>query len=86
MWHVADNRFKEGSKEVKDDSKSRRSSTSRTKFNVERVKQVLCSDRCLTVRMIASLLDMKKEQCLENYHRKFGHAKCLRKNGAKTAK
>ena len=41
---------------------------SRTEVNVECVWQLVCGDRQLTVRMIASQLDMKKEQCLEDYH------------------
>ena len=28
---------------------------------------------------------MKKEKCLEDYHRRFGHAESLERNGAKTA-
>ena len=47
---------------VKYDSRSGRPSTSRTKVNVKRVRQVECDDRRLTVRMIASQLDKKKNK------------------------
>ena len=45
-WH---RRFKEGKKEVEDDHRSRRPSTSRTDENVERVRQKVRNDRRLTV-------------------------------------
>ena len=32
-----------------------------------------------------SSVEHEKEQCLEDYHQRFGHAKRLYKNGAKTA-
>ena len=56
-WH---RRFKYERKRVKDVSKSGWPSTSRTDVNMERVRQVVLNDRCLTVRMIASPLDMEK--------------------------
>ena len=45
-------RFTKGCKGVKDDSRSRRTLTSKTEVKVERVKQVMCGDRWLTVRMM----------------------------------
>ena len=44
-WHK---RFKEGCKEVEDDSRSGRLSTSRTEVNVERAKQIVHANRRLT--------------------------------------
>ena len=38
-----------------------RPSTSRTEVNVERLRQLVCSDGRLTVRMIASQFDLKKD-------------------------
>ena len=58
-WH---RRFKEGREEVEDDHRSGRPSTSRTDENVERVRQKVRSDRCLTIRMIADELGMNCEQ------------------------
>ena len=58
-WH---RRFKEGREEVEDDHRSGRPSTSRTDENVERVRQKVRSDRCLTVRMIADELSMNSER------------------------
>ena len=54
-------RFKDGREEVKDDSRSGRHTTSRTEINVDRVKLMVCGDGQLTVWMIASHLDMKKD-------------------------
>ena len=62
VWHK---RFKEGCKEVEDDSKSWRPSTSRTQVNIELVKQsawqssVDCSNDCKSA-------GHKKGQCLED--------------------
>ena len=41
--------FKKGYEEVKDDSRSGRLSTIRTKVNVEQVRQVMCGDHWLPV-------------------------------------
>ena len=57
-WHT---RFKEGHKEVKDDSRSRRLLTNRTEVNIEWITHVVCGDHWLTVWMIVSQLDMKKD-------------------------
>ena len=56
-WHK---RSKEGHEDVEDDSRSGRSSTSRTADNVERVKHMVRADRRLTVRMIADELEIKR--------------------------
>ena len=58
-WH---RRFKEGREEVEGDHRSGRPSTSRLHENVERVRQTVRSDRCLTVRMIADELGMNSER------------------------
>ena len=55
-------RFKEGRKEVEDDHRSGRPSTSRTDENVERVRQKMPSDRHLTVRIIADELSMNSDR------------------------
>ena len=47
-------KFKEECEEVKDDSMSRRSSTSRTEVNVRRVRQLVCVNRRLAIRIIGS--------------------------------
>ncbi len=54
-------RFKEGLEEVEDDPRSGRPSTSRTADNIERVKQMVCADHRLTVRMIAEELSINKD-------------------------
>ena len=58
-WH---RRFKEGREAVEDDHRSGRPSTSRTDENVERVRQKVRRNRCLTVRMIAHELGMNSER------------------------
>ena len=57
-WHK---RFKNGREEVEDDRKSGRPSTSKTDENIDRVRQLVRSDRRLTVRMIAEELGMNRE-------------------------
>ena len=58
-WH---RRFKEGREEVEDDHRSGRPSTSRTDENVDGMKQMVRSDRRLTVRTIANELGMNNER------------------------
>jgi len=57
-WHK---RFREGRQDVEDDPRSGRPSTSRTDANVERVRQAVRGDRRMTVRLIASELDMNRD-------------------------
>ena len=47
---------------MKDDHRSGRPFTSKTNENVERVRQKMRSDCCLTVRMIADELGMNSER------------------------
>ena len=54
-------RFKER-RDVEDDRRSGRWSTSKTEENIERVRQKVCSDRRLIVRMIANELSMNSER------------------------
>ena len=54
-WHKW---FKEGCKDVEDNSRSGKPSTSRTADNVERVKQMVCGNHWLTVQMIADKLEI----------------------------
>ena len=58
-WHK---RFREGREDVEDDPKSGRPTTSRTNENVEHVREKVCSDCRLTVRMIADELSMNSER------------------------
>lgn len=57
-WHK---RFKSGREEVEDDPKSGRPSTTKTAENIDRVNQLVRSDRRLTVRMIAEELSLNRE-------------------------
>ena len=57
-WHK---RFKEGHKDVEDDSRSGRPSTSRTADNAECMKQMVRGDCWLTVRMIADELEINRD-------------------------
>ncbi|EGI66688.1 FLJ37770-like protein, partial [Acromyrmex echinatior] len=54
-WHKA---FKEGREEVADEPRSRRQTTARTDENVNRVCEVLRSDRRLSIQYIADTLNM----------------------------
>lgn len=57
-WHK---RFSAGREDVGDDPKSGRPSTSRTEANIEKVKELIRSDRRLTIRMMAEHLGLDKE-------------------------
>lgn len=57
-WHK---RFKEGRKDVRDDARSGRPVTHRTDENIQKVKDLVCSNRQLTVRMMAEELNLDKE-------------------------
>ncbi|KAM9658482.1 protein GVQW3 [Trichechus inunguis] len=57
-WHK---RFKEGREDVRDDARSGRPVTHRTDENIQKVKDLVCSNRQLTVRMMAEELNLDKE-------------------------
>lgn len=57
-WHK---RFKEGREDVRDDARSGRPVTHRTDENIQKVKNLVCSNRQLTVRMMAEELNLDKE-------------------------
>ena len=57
-WHK---RFVEGREDVEDDPKTGRPCTSTTYSNIEKVRQLVRSDRRLTIRVIASEVGMDKE-------------------------
>ena len=57
-WHK---RLVEGRKDVEDDPKLGRPCTSTTDTNIKKVRQLVCSDRRLTIRVIANELAMDKE-------------------------
>jgi transposase len=54
-WHK---RFKEGRDDVKDDQRSGRPKTRRTEENVEKVRKLVCTDRPLSLRMMARKLNL----------------------------
>ena len=57
-WHKC---FKSGREEVENDPRSGRPFTTKTDKNIVRVKQMVRSDRRLTIRMIADNLDLNRE-------------------------
>ncbi|XP_030691893.1 protein GVQW3 isoform X2 [Globicephala melas] len=57
-WHK---RFKEGREDIRDDARSGRPVTHRTDENIQKVKDLVCSNRQLTVRMMAEELNLDKE-------------------------
>ena len=75
-WHK---RFKEGREDVEDDSRSGRPSTSRTADNVERVKQMVCGDRRLTVRMIVDELEINRDSVWKIFTEDLGIRKICAK-------
>ena len=58
QWHK---RFYEGREEVKDESKKKKLSTRRSEVNIKLIRQLVCGDNHLTVRLIACQLVIKKE-------------------------
>jgi transposase len=58
-------RFKEGRTSVDDDPRSGRPSTSKTDDNVAKVREVLRSNRRLTVRAVAEEVSISKTVCRE---------------------
>ena len=77
-WHK---RFEKGREEVEDNYKTRRPSTTRTGENITRVKQLVRSDRMLTVRMISDELSLNREKSADNLAARSGDAKGLCQNG-----
>ena len=57
-WHK---RYVEGREDVEDDPKSGRPCTSTTDANIEKVQQLVRSDRRLTIRVIATKVGINKE-------------------------
>ena len=57
-WHK---QFVEGRGDVEDDPKSGRPCTSTTDIDIKKVQQLVCSDRCLTICVIANKVGMDKE-------------------------
>ena len=55
-------KFKDAREDVEDDSRSGRPTASRTNENVENVREKVCSDHRLTVRMIPNELSMNSER------------------------
>jgi phosphopantothenate synthetase len=53
--------FMEGQEEVEDDRCPRCPSTSKTKENVEKISEIVRKDQCLSIRMIAEMVNMDKE-------------------------
>ena len=70
--------FRDDDKKMKDESRSRRRPTSCTEVNDERVRPVECGDGRLTIRMIASLVDIKKNTMFERLSLKIWA--CLKSN------
>ena len=65
-------RFVEGRE---DDTKTGRSSTFNTDANIERVRQLVCSDRQLTIRTMAHELEIAKETIITILVEKLGMRK-----------
>jgi len=71
-WH---RRFKEGREDLQDDPRSGQSKTQRTDANVDRVRNLLRSDRRLGVRVIAKELNMNRETVRQTVKEDLGTRK-----------
>ena len=54
-------RFKKGRKEIGDDQRPYRPSTSNTDANIEKVGEFVRQNRCLSIRAVAELINIGKE-------------------------
>ena len=79
-WHK---QFVEGRENMEDDPKSGRPCTFTTDTNIEKVRQLVHSDRRLTIRVIANKVGMDKETVRTILVDTFGHAEGVCQNGAK---
>ena len=75
-WHK---RFREGREDAEDDPRSGSPTTSRTNENIKRVREKVCSDHRLTVRMIADELSMNSERVWRIITEDLGIKKFVRK-------
>ena len=73
-------RFKEGRTLVDDDPRSGRPSTSKTDDNVAKVREVIRSNRRLTVREVAEEVSISKKQCAMKFLPKIGACIALQPN------
>ena len=73
-WYKA---FSEGRESIKDESRSGTPSTSKTDKNVEKVRAVVGSDRRLTVRMIASELNLNCTTIHQIFNTGISHEKVV---------
>jgi len=74
-WHKA---FLDGRESVEDESRSGRPCTSKTDENVTKVRDLVRSDRCLTVRMISSVLNLNRQTVHKILTFKLGMQKICR--------
>lgn len=75
-WHK---RFSEGREEVDDDEHPGRPSTSKTDENIEKVNEIVRNDRRLSIRMIASIINIDKETVRQILHDKLNMKKVCAK-------
>jgi len=80
-WYKA---FSEGRESIKDEPRSGRPSTSKTDNNVEIVRDLVRSDRRLTVRMIASELNLNYSTVHQILTEELAMKNCVRSLFPKT--
>ena len=72
-------RFQEGQEDVQDDSRPDRSSTSKTDGNIEKIGNLIRSDRRLSIRAIAETVGIDKESVRQILHNNFNMRKVCAK-------
>ena len=72
-------RFQKGQEDVQDDSRPGRSSTSKTDGNIEKIGNLIRSDRRLSIRAIAETVGIVKESVLQILHNNFNMRKVCAK-------
>jgi len=79
-WHKS---YLDGRVQVEDETRAGRP-TSKTEYNVQRVRFLVRSDRRLTLRMIiSSELNLNRFTVHQIFNTGFGHEKCVRQDGSK---
>jgi ribosome-binding protein aMBF1 (putative translation factor) len=78
-------RFMEGWDKVEDDERPGRPSTSNTEENVEKISKTVRKDRCLSIRMIAEMVNVEKETVRQILHDQLNMRKICAKTVHKTS-
>ncbi|KAL4113365.1 hypothetical protein QTP88_016997 [Uroleucon formosanum] len=75
-WHK---RFREGREEVEDNQRVGRPCSSKTNDNISKINEIVRKDRCLSIRMIAEMVNIDKETVRQILHDELNMTKVCAK-------